>query len=229
MPLAKHSTAGRDHRGNLPGGETNYSMQSHVQGETLEDIEHKRYLAHKQAVDHATFPTEISFNGVTLPLVKYGELEQLSKVNLKNKAMNLRDMIEATESNFFGHYPKMVLRTSTHPEDMMKWVIDVQVILCKALKMGLDHASFGLPVTDASLIAPPAMEQRSAAAAPCWSQEGLENRSNAQPVAHDAPCWSHGYENTKQAAAAGPPVDASRFMDAAHIARKNTGSSLTLG
>merc|ERR1719359_718904 len=101
--------------------------------------------------------------------------------------MNLRDLIDSTESNFFGHYSALALRTNAHPEQMIKWVIDVQVILCKALKMGLDHASFGMPAVDPSLLAPPAMEQRTAPAAPCWSQEGLENRSNAQPIARGAP------------------------------------------
>ena len=79
MPLAKHSMVGRDHRGNLPGGEMNMSMRTHVQGDTLEDIEHKRYLAHKQAVDHATFPRHMEVNGVVIPLYKFAELEGLAR------------------------------------------------------------------------------------------------------------------------------------------------------
>ena len=103
MPLSVYQKQGRDHHGNLPGGMTNMTMQGHVQGDTLEDIEAKRYQAHMQAMDHATFPRQLDLNGVTIPLYKFAELDSLGRETLKKRCLDMRDMIEATGSRFFEH------------------------------------------------------------------------------------------------------------------------------
>ena len=54
----------RNRWGTLEGGEQNQSMQQYVLDETMADKEHKRWLAHKDAALHATFPTSLELNGI---------------------------------------------------------------------------------------------------------------------------------------------------------------------
>jgi hypothetical protein len=146
MPLARASSGPRDHRGNLPGGETNLSMQSHVVGDTLEEKEHSRYLAHMEAQEFANFPRSIEINGVELPLYKFLELENLGRLTLKTRSQDFRDRVEATGSQFFENHPHLRLRIAAGEDIMLKWYMDVQVTLCAALGMHhLDHAAFGAP------------------------------------------------------------------------------------
>ena len=64
----------RDHRGNLLGGKQNETMQQYQMEQSLEEKEHKRWLAHRDAALHATFPTHLTLNGVEIPIAKYDEL-----------------------------------------------------------------------------------------------------------------------------------------------------------
>ena len=54
----------RNRWGTLEGGEQNQSMQQYVLDKTMADKEHKRWLAHKDAALHATFPTSLELNGI---------------------------------------------------------------------------------------------------------------------------------------------------------------------
>ena len=171
----------RNRWGTLEGGEQNQSMQQYVLDETMADKEHKRWLAHKDAALHATFPTSLELNGITIPIFKMSELEQLGPKRLKERALNMRDQIEATESRFFEHYPQYTLNRNAHAEVIMRWMIDAQVALASALgDDSLTHAAFGatehthlpkqLPGDRTDML----MQKRMAAASlPAWSQEAM--------------------------------------------------------
>ena len=157
--------------------------------ESLEQKEHKRWLAHKDAAVsaaprrraahaigrstlccrrcgplsirrprtvgapqvHAAFPTEFTLNGVAIPVYKMPELEALGAKRLKERAMNLRDRINAAKCNLFGHHPHLALNVYASPDVLLKWMIDVQVTIAEAIGEGdgagnlLDHAAFGAP------------------------------------------------------------------------------------
>merc|ERR1712054_229635 len=78
-----------------------------------DDRELSRRQARIDAHNHATFPTFVVLNGVEVPIAKFAEIEALGGRSLRRRAMNLRDIIEATQSNFFGHYKHMVLRVNS--------------------------------------------------------------------------------------------------------------------
>ena len=62
MPAAHGSAMQRrrDKWGTLIGGEQNETMQRHVVEEnTFKDREHNRWLAHREAALHATFPLSL--------------------------------------------------------------------------------------------------------------------------------------------------------------------------
>ena len=182
------NSGSRNKWGTLHGGEQNETMQSHVQGDTMKDVEHQRWLAHKEAALHATFPTELCLNGIEIPIFKLPELESIGAKRLKLRALNTRDLIKSTRSNFFGHHPELVLNPNAPEEALMKWFIDVQVTIAAALGADdLDHAAFGAPhfegttsssmpvsVPATPITQVPAMQTGQRRQAPCWSQEGVQ-------------------------------------------------------
>jgi len=177
----------RDHRGNLVGGEQNMSMQKYQQCESLEEKEHKRWLAHKDAALAATFPKSLELNGITVPIFKVEELEPLGANRLKQRALNMRDLLTASKSRFFEHYPHLALNANAPEEVVMKWMIDVQVTLASAMGMeDLDHAAFGASSAPTpwqrQQAAPSAQQYRPA---PVWSQEGIND--GRQPEARARP------------------------------------------
>lgn len=186
-PTFVKPTRTRDQRGNLLGGQQNQSMQQYVQSETLEAKEHKRWLAHKEAALHATFPTSLQLNGVDIPIFKFGELEALGQRRLKERALNLRDEMERTKSNFLAHY-KLQLNPYSSGETLARWITDVQVTLATALGHDdLDYAAFGAPAHWANggpstqQAAPPSRQPDR----PCWSQAGVNDgvaRTPLQPL-----------------------------------------------
>ena len=82
-------------------------MQAHQMCETLEEKEHRRWLAHRDAVLSANFPTHLDLNGLTVPIFKAGELEALGQKRLKERALNLRDLVEASRTRLFDDLPRL--------------------------------------------------------------------------------------------------------------------------
>ena len=197
----------RDRWGTLEGGKQNESMQKYVQEKTMADVEHQRWLAHKEAALAANFPTHLTLNGISIPIFKSGELEGLGARRLKERALNLRDLVTATKSNFFGHHPEMVLNPFSPPEHLIQWMITVQVMVAEALgEVDLDHAAFGAKDESNMFSSPqqrmqqmqqPQQQQQqqqqqqllqARRSAPCWSQEGL--------LAKEPPATpQHGYQS----------------------------------
>ena len=168
----------RSHRGNLYGGAMNMSMQRHQQCETLEEKEHKRWLAHKDAALAATFPKSLDLNGISIPIFKYEELVPLGPKRLRMRALNMRDLLQATKSRFFEHHTNLVLNPNQTEEILCKWMIDVQVTLAAAVGFeDLDHAAFGAPAgrqlwePQSSAPAP----QQYMRQEPAWSQHGIND------------------------------------------------------
>ena len=136
---------GRDSLGNLPGGMTNMDMQQRVIGNTREDIEHKQHLAALQAQSHANFPRAMELNGVELPVYKFHELEDLGKKTLKQRCLDLRDLVEQSGCRFFENHAHLRLNAAVGEDVLLEWYVNVQVTIATALGMGLDHAAFGAP------------------------------------------------------------------------------------
>lgn len=214
MPAAHGSAMQRrrDKWGTLIGGEQNETMQRHVVEEnTFKDREHNRWLAHREAALHATFPTEFVLNGVEIPIFKMAELEQLGAKRIKERCMNMRDRINASKCNFFGHHPEYVLNASLQPEVLMQWIIDVQVKIAQALGQDdLDHAAFGATASDSVQYQAPSgnhhQQGTPAQRRPCWSQEAMLEETQAKigiaspPRPQQSFPWSqHGVANDFEA------------------------------
>jgi len=142
---------------------------------TVQVADDRRMRATIDARAHAAFPTVVNLNGIAIPICKFDELERLKFDRLKQKAFNLRDIIESTGSRFFQHNSGLTLR-ATGAEAIVAWFIAVQVTLCNALGYDFDASSFGAP-SDENYQAP---SSRSAVRvpAPCWSQPDLDERSH---------------------------------------------------
>ena len=188
----------RDARGNLLGGRQNQTIQRHQQCETLEEKEHRRWLAHRDAGIHASFPTSIPFNGIDVPIFKVPELEALGAKRLKERAMNLRDLVDATRSRFFESKPALRLNPHGQPDAIVAWMVDVYVELATAIGYDdLDHAAFGGVQKPQHHSAPPpphtpSMQDRGQQ--PCWSQAGLDREAaknaNSPPTGTQSFPWS---------------------------------------
>ena len=151
---------GRDHLGNLPGGEMNMSIQNRVIGDTIEDIAARKQQAAMDARAHAYFPRSMDLNGFELPLYKWKELEDLGKPTLKKRCLTLRDMIEQSGCRFFENHAHLKLNAAVGEDILMEWYINVQVTIAAALGLeDLDHAAFGAPHLAGSL-PPPAVNNR---------------------------------------------------------------------
>ena len=229
----------RDHRGNRLGGQQNESMQRYQECETLQEKEHKRWMAHRDASLHATFPTTLALNGVEIPIFKAPELAALGAKRLKERAMNLRDLVDSTGSRFFETYPHLRLNVYSQPEFIVGWVINVQVALAAALgHEDLDHAAF-----EASPRQPPQQPDvtpvRQPASQPCWAQEGVHEQKTASPPTGPAsfPWSQHGVAGVGVAQHDGfslvPPHlqtgGHGRGSDAAFNRHRAMNSSLVLG
>jgi len=252
-PVQQRRRPPRDHRGNIIGGHQNDTMQAYVLEETLEAKEHKRWLAHRDASLHATFPTSLSLNGVDIPLFKMSELEIVDQKRLRLRAMNLRDLLEQARCNFFGHHRELALNANESADNLAAWIIEVQVVLAEAVGAeGLDHAAFGAVPRKFNAITP---QQQRVGSFP-WSQHGVHDRSRPesanQPLAPASFPWSQhavlsqGHETPQSRGRVGqwreqpaqhqgfslvPPHLASggRMDDGMRIAQRGHGSSVMLG
>ena len=182
MPQAPAGRPRRDHRGNLAGGATNQTMQQYQLEETLEAKEHKRWLAHKDAALEATFPTALPLNGVEIPVFRYNELSVLGHTRLKQRALNLKDLLESAKCNFFPHHPHLALNRNAPAEVLLKWIIDVQVVIAAAIGMDdLDANAFGLPEQGDWVRRQPAPTPQQSRKQPPWSQHGINDGLDRQP------------------------------------------------
>jgi hypothetical protein len=194
----------RNKWGTLNGGQQNDTMQQYVMNDTMADKEHKRWLAHKDAALHHTFPTSLEFNGITIPIFKLAELDQLGHKRLRERALNMQDLVVATKSRFFEHFPKYMLNKNAQPEVLMRWMIDVQVALASALgEYDLTHAAFGACEESDLPSQRPAdrnamLEQQRQAhnGLPCWSQEAMLSRQEQSPHKPRARQGNHASERS---------------------------------
>ena len=231
----------RDHRGNLMGGEQNGTMQAHQMCETLEEKEHRRWLAHRDAVLSANFPTHLDLNGLTVPIFKAGELEALGQKRLKERALNLRDLVEASRTRLFDNLPR--LNVYSQPEALIAWMVDGQVALAHALGYeDLDHAAFGVAPSQTGMQPPQPDIRREQ---PCWSQAGVWNEPKqgspgmGQPqsfpwsqhgVVHDHELQAGWRQQTPQHDGFSlVPPHMSPGIEAAHIRHRAQASSVVLG
>lgn len=177
--------------------------QRHVPALNNDDREAARRQAHREANKHSSFPKSVSLNGVTVPVYQHHELASLGQKTLSLRAMNLRELIDSSNSNFFAHYKHLTLRAHAGEDLLLQWFIDVQVTLTNSLGYNFTHASFGAPALEShrepftSQFTPPPTMDRPAASRPAWSQEGLEDIPR-QRAAAPAPAPYGTAEDTLQ-------------------------------
>jgi len=98
-------------------------------------------------------PASVPFNGRDVTLWTCGQLENASKLNLKQRALNLRDLI--------GEDQLPPLNTSGPAPTIILWLLEVQVALCKTKGLNVEVADFGwkpseeFPVFDSAAHAAP--------------------------------------------------------------------------
>ena len=81
-------------------------------------------------------PTEVIFNGKTIPMLNFMQLEQMSRQHLKNASRNLMDSLGA------DNLPPI----TGHGQDLMiAWILDVQCAVCRGKGIELSPALFGAP------------------------------------------------------------------------------------
>jgi hypothetical protein len=128
----------------------------------------------------SSLPTEIPFNGQTILMKTYAQLEQLSRQNLKIHVKTLQDQLDGQ-----GLPP-----VSSHsPEFTIAWILNVQCAVCMGKGLQVSPKDFGAPATDTSEgyfgcgEAMPRSAKGSAAGAPAPMKE---HDVNAQAAYEDA-------------------------------------------
>jgi len=84
-----------------------------------------------------SIPQEIAFEGRTVPLYTFEQLSQQPRLKLKNRAMDLRDLVGA------DRLPP--LRPSSSVEEVTSWILDVQCGIAKSAGLDLSPQALGKP------------------------------------------------------------------------------------
>ena len=221
----------------------NMSIQDKVIGNTREEIEHKQYLASVQAANYANFPRSMDLNDVQIPLYKFNELEDLGRKTLKQRCLDLRDLVESSGCRFFENHPHLKLNAAQGEDVILEWYMNVQVTFAAALGMdGLDHRAFGAPASMGNSLPPPAVnnhQRQHQGQRQQYQQQQYHQQQYQQRQGHDNDFDDHlcGRSHTPRGVpqhggfALLPPHlqggmdnEATRFDDAARIRAKNTHS-----
>lgn len=83
-------------------------------------------------------PEVVAFEGKEVACWTHDQLEKLSKLNLKQRAMNLRDQIGA------DRLPP--LRLSSQPAALISWLLSAQCIISEAVGMPMTPHDWGAPI-----------------------------------------------------------------------------------
>jgi hypothetical protein len=125
---------------------------------------------------------EIEWEGRPVSCWTYDQLGRLSKLNLRQRAMNLRDLI--------GAQKLPPLRTTSQPETMIQWILDVQLMLCAAVGIPEDACDFGGPKNEDAGVpyfgpTPGARPSSQLATAPVDISGDMNPEWSADRVAHE--------------------------------------------
>ena len=83
-----------------------------------------------------SLPTELSFNGQTIALKTFAQLEQQSRTNLKLVVKTLQEQLgDQGLPPLTGHSPDLTIA----------WILDVQCAVCMGKGLRLTPADFGAP------------------------------------------------------------------------------------
>lgn len=88
-------------------------------------------------MDALEVPTSVVFEERDVPLWTFEQLSRLSRANLKQRALNLRDHVGAARAP--------PLRPGGGRDLLITWLLEVQVALANSVGLGLTLASFGAP------------------------------------------------------------------------------------
>jgi len=182
----------------------------------------------------AHLPATIPFNGRDVPLWTLSQLELASKLTLKQRALNLRDQV--------GSDQLPPLAASGPAEAIVKWLLEVQVALCRSKGLLVELADFGwkAPLAAEAYFNPPTPEPRAppppqAAAADLSAQAAYADAMLVAQTARQRNQSSLAFGDGAAAVRSRPPSGAPPthndvFNDAAEGARKararNQGSNI---
>ena len=85
-------------------------------------------------------PDSISFEGKDVPCWTFAQLERVSKANLKQRALNLRDQIGADRLQ--------PLRVASQPAGLIRWMLVAQSTICEAVGVPVTMTEWGAPNDD---------------------------------------------------------------------------------
>jgi len=144
---------------------------------TNDQREAARLAARREAKELSEFPTSVSLNGVDIPIFRYTQVEGMNKKLITQAAMNLRDAIDSSGCRFFDHYTQLKLNSHASHENLVRWFMNVQLIICNRLGYGFTPQSFGCP-KDENLHPGPQQHAPPSRSSihPCWSQADLDDR-----------------------------------------------------
>lgn len=126
-------------------------------------------------------PTEIMFNGTSVTLSTFQQLEQLSRQNLKKRVLTLQEQLgSANLPPLTGHGPDLTI----------EWILTVQCAVCTGKGLSLSPADFGAPAaanTDGFFGRGEAMPQSSKGQA--VARPPMTEQTNANPMgAYEEAC-----------------------------------------
>ena len=125
-------------------------------------------------------PTTVAFDGKEVPLYTFEQLSQQPRLKLKNRAMDLRDLI--------GEDRVPPLRAAGSIESVTMWILEVESALCKAAGMAIEVSDLGLPANfgmeeEQNLINHAKAAPRQVMAEPSGSRSPSHTRSEAAAAA----------------------------------------------
>merc|ERR1740138_753667 len=85
----------------------------------------------------ANLPVSVSYCGSDVPLYTFAQVDRLGKKTLKERAMNMRDLVGSANLPRFS--------PGFQEEQMVAWILEAQTIIASACGIPLTVADLGAP------------------------------------------------------------------------------------
>lgn len=91
------------------------------------------------------FPSEFQWNGYTIELLNYSQLEQQSRLHLKNRVTTFREQIAQMQPN-----TRLPPLAGAGADLVIPWLLKVEVALARSVGIDITEADLGAPQVDNS-------------------------------------------------------------------------------
>jgi len=92
------------------------------------------------------FPSEFQWNGFTIELLNYSQLEQQSRLHLKNRVTTFREQIGQMQAN-----TRLPPLTGYGADIVIAWLLKVEVALARSVGIDITEADLGAPQVDSGM------------------------------------------------------------------------------